>query len=131
VSVGQVEELPVHFSSMSHSPVLARQTVFAEENWQEVQQPSFASSQTEPSVNLQVLASQHLLSPQPSEPPQSQSSPSSTMPLPHCAPAMVTMPLLSERHSELTVLRPSAEQTLPIVHCENLVTSELVLGFMM
>jgi hypothetical protein len=84
--------------------------------WQlEVQQSSFAGSQTEPDVNLHVFGSQQESPAQPSVPPQSQSSPGSTMPLPHTLPVMVVTSLLLERQSVFTELRPMALQMFPIV----------------
>lgn len=115
---------------MSHSPRLARHTVSADENWQLLQQLSFASSHTAPSLNLQVLASQQLLLPQDSSPPQSQSSPSSTIPFPHWLPVIVVTPRFSDRQELLTLLRPMAEHIFPTVQGEKLSTSPAV-GFMM
>ena len=88
--------------------------VFADANWQPLQQSSLESSQTAFVLNLQVVGSQQLLPAQFSVPPQSQSSPSSTMPLPHWLPEMVTTPLFAVRQSDLTLFRPRAEQMLPI-----------------
>jgi len=53
------------------------------------------------------------------------------MPLPHCAPLMVTMFLLVERHCVLTELRPMALQMLPTVQGEKAVIPAGVNGFMM
>jgi hypothetical protein len=123
-SLGQALELPVHVSAMSQTPVLARQTVPDEEYWQLEQQLSFESSQTAPDLNLQVVASQQALSSHASVPPQSQSSPASTMPFPHWLPVIVTTPRLSVRHVDWMLLRPMAEQMLPIVHSEKLVIDD-------
>src|SRR5690606_19231041 len=85
LSAGQEPPVPEHFSSGSQGPVLARQTVSAPANWHwSVQHSSLAGSQMLFVVNLHVLGSQHGLFPHPSSPPQSHSSPASTMPLPHC-----------------------------------------------
>jgi len=111
--------------------VPARQIRSLLEIWQLLQQSSFASSQTAPDLNLQVEASQHWLLPQLSAPPQSQSSPSSTMPLPHCWPLMVVTPRLLLKHCVLTELRSMAEQMFPIEHGENWVMPSAVDGFMM
>lgn len=121
VSTGQVLELPVHVSAMSQAPVLARHTVFAGENWHLLQQLSLESSQTALFLYLHVFASQQGLSAQLASPPQSQSSPASTMPLPHLPPLIVTTPRFSERQLDLILLRPIAEQILPIVHGEKVV----------
>lgn len=129
-SVGQVGLLPVHLSSGSHSPVLALHTSSADANWQPLQQSSFESSQTALFRNRQVRGSQHWLPPQFSSPPQSQSSPVSTIPLPHWLPVMVGTPLLANRQSELTLFRPRAEQMLPIEQGLKLVIPRLVEGFM-
>jgi len=83
-SDGQLEEFPVHVSAGSQDPVLARHILPADASWQSWQQSSLLSSHTAPDLNLHVDASQHALSPQPPGPPQSHSSPGSTMPLPHC-----------------------------------------------
>jgi hypothetical protein len=131
VSAGHVEFVPLHTSSGLHDPVLGRHTVPFVASWQPRQHSSFASSHTDPVVNLHVFGSQHLLLPHPSVPPQSQSSPSSTIPLPHSCPVIVVTPVLSLRQSVLTLLRPIAEQMLPIVHGENDVTPSPVDGFMM
>lgn len=114
---------------MSHSPRLARHTVSADENWHLLQQLSLASSQTAPSLNLQVLASQQLSLPQDPSPPQSHSSPSSTIPFPHWLPVIVVTPRFWDRQELLTLLRPMAEQIFPIVQGEKLFTSP-ALGFM-
>jgi hypothetical protein len=116
VSLGQELEFPEQVSAMSQAFVLARQTVLAGVNWQLVQQLSLESSQTALFLNLHVFASQQALLAQFSSPPQSQSSPVSTMPLPHLLPMIVVTPRLSERQVDLILLRPMAEQMLPIVH---------------
>lgn len=121
----------MQYSAMSQTPVLARQTVPWDEYWQLEQQLSFESSQTALFLNLQVVASQQLLSPQPAVPPQSQSSPASTIPLPHWLPVMVTTPRLSVRQVDLILLRPIAEQMLPMVHSEKFVMVAAAYGFMM
>jgi hypothetical protein len=95
------------------------------------QQLSLESSQTALSLNLQVDASQQELSLQPSSPPQSQSSPDSTIPLPHWLPLMVTTPLLSDRQEDLMLFLPMAEQMFPMVQSENLVMLFIAYGFMM
>jgi hypothetical protein len=99
--------------------VLGLQTVSAEANWHDLQHSSLESSQTAVALKRQVVGSQHALSPQPSTPPQSQSSPSSTIPFPHCRGVIVMTPLLSEKHSVLTLERRKAEQILPIEHWLN------------
>lgn len=131
LSAGQSPVVPEQTSATSQGPAAARQVVLAAANWQPVQQASFESSHTAVLLNLQVVGSQHLLSPHPAVPPQSQSSPLSTMPLPHWLPVVVTTPLLSTRQLDWTLLRPIAEQMLPIVHCEKFSRSEDVVGFMM
>lgn len=128
---GQELEVPLQVSAMSHSPVLARQTVSAEANWHLLQQLSFESSHTALSLNLQVLASQQELSLQLSSSPQSHSSSPSTIPLPHWLPLMVTTPRLSDRQEDLMLFLPMAEQILPMVHSENLVIEFLAYGFIM
>jgi hypothetical protein len=90
-----------------------------------------ASSHTAPFLNLHVLASQHALVPQLAAPPQSQSSPSSTMPLPHCAPVMSGTPRLELKQKVLTLLRPMAEQMLPTEQGLKEVIPWAVDGFMM
>ncbi len=129
---GQLAEAPEQVSTGSHEPVLGRHTVplAARPHWR-VQHSSLEKSQTEPAVNLQVAALQHGLPAQPWAPPQSQSSPASTMPLPHWLPVMVTTSLLLVRHVDLTLLRPMAEQMLPTLQGENLVMPLPVEGFMM
>lgn len=131
-SLGQVAAVPAHVSSGSQVPVLARHTVPEEANlhWL-VQQSSLPGSQTELAVYLHVLASQQLLSLHPSSPPQSHSSSSSTMPLPHWLPVMVGTPRLSLRHVVLTLLRPMEEQMFPILQGEKSVIPVPVDGFMM
>lgn len=131
-SAGQLGAVPVQVSCGSQTPVLARQTVLAEANWQdEVQQSSLLGSHTAFCTNLQVVGSQHELLPHPLVPPQSQSSPVSTMPLPHWLPVMVAMSLLAVKHVVLTLLRPMALQMLPTLQAENLVMPDPVAGFMM
>ncbi len=81
---GQLAEVPEQVSAGSQEPVLGRQTVPLLDNWHcWVQHSSFEKSQTEPVVNLHVLGLQQGLLLQPCGPPQSQSSPASTMPFPH------------------------------------------------
>lgn len=131
-SAGQFGEAPVHVSCGSHTPVLARHTVPLLANLQEeVQHSSLAGSQTALVVNLQVVGLQQGLVPQPCVPPQSQSSPCSTMPLPHCDSAMVLTSRLLVRQLDLTLLRPMAEQMLPTLQGENCVMPPPVEGFMM
>lgn len=82
VSVGQVDELPVHISAVSHlSSLLARQVCVlgAKLHWS-VQQGLESGSQAAFSRNLQVAGSQQV---EFALDPGSQSSPSSTMPFPH------------------------------------------------
>ena len=83
--------MPLHVSCGSQGPWLARQTVEAEANWQSLQQSSLESSHTALFLNLHVDASQHALLPHWELPPQSQSSPASTMPLPHTGSPMVVI----------------------------------------
>lgn len=82
ISVGHVDELPVQNSDVSHLSSLdcLHNCVFGA-SWQLlVQQVEPLGSHTAPAVNLQVCESQHVeLLPKPG----SQSSPASTMPLPH------------------------------------------------
>ncbi len=83
---GQLGDVPEHTSAGSQVPVLGRQTVPLLAMWHCcVQHSSLEKSQTEPVVNLHVDGLQHGLLPQPCVPPQSQSSPDSTMPLPALA----------------------------------------------
>lgn len=70
-------------------------------------------SQTAVLTNLQVVASQHLLFPQPSTPPQSQSSPDSTIPLPHSFSVIILTSLLEVKHVVLTLRLLNAEQIFP------------------
>ena len=126
--MGQGLESPVHVSSMSQLPVLARQTVSAEANWQSVQHGPAASSQTAPSRNRHVDASQQSLQ-VPSSSPQSQSSPSSTMPFPHSPAVMVGTLSLSTRQLVSTSPDPIMEQTLPTVQDENSVCEVVKNGF--
>lgn len=81
-SGGQADELPVQFSGKSHLASFAsRQTcVDGAKEHCAVQQGVLAGSQIAPDVNLQVAESQHL---DVTLLPGSQSSPASTMPLPH------------------------------------------------
>ena len=118
-------------SVKSQGPELARQTLFEGANLQLEQHSSFVSSQTEPLVNLQVAPLQQVLPPHPCVPPQSHSSPLSTIPLPHWLPVIVTIPRLLTKQLELTLLRPKAEQMFPTVQGENCVIPSAVLGFMM
>lgn len=130
--MGQEDEFPVQVSTGSHDPVLARQTVVLEEYWHvELQQSSLDGSHTEAVVYLQVAASQHALPLHPDSPPQSQSSPVSTMPLPHWLPVMVTTFLLLVKQLESTDWRPKAEQMLPMEHEENCSMPSPVDGFIM
>ena len=130
-SVGHVAVLPVQRSSGSHDPVDGRHTVLADASWHLEQQSSLESSHTAPLLNLHVVGSQHGLSPHPAVPPQSQSSPLSTMPLPHCWPVMVVTSRLSVKHDVLTLLRNMAEQMLPTVQAEKVLTFDDEAGFIM
>ena len=108
-----------------------RQTIELDANWQlSVQQSSFEGSQTEFVVYLHVVGSQQLLSPHPSGPPQSHSSPISTIPLPHWEPEMIGTFLLSVRHCVFTAFLPIAEQMLPTEQGEKFRMLEPVDGFM-
>lgn len=82
LSAGQVALVPLHVSAVSQRGSTAgRQTCVAGARRQDdVQQAELDGSQTEPDVNLQVVGLQQL----DCWPPGSQSSPGSTMPLPHC-----------------------------------------------
>jgi len=131
LSAGQAPPSPGQTSLGSHVPVLARHTVPFAENWQLEQQESFASSQTAPFTNLQVDASQQGSSPQPASPPQSHSSPLSTIPFPHCGPEKVATFLLFERHDVSTDFRPIALQMFPIVQGLNALLPGCEYGFMM
>ena len=111
--------------------MLVLQTVPFVASWQFEQQSSLESSQTEPLVNLHVLGSQQGSFLQPEAPPQSQSSPCSTMPFPHCCPVKVCTFLLSERQLDLTLLRFMAEQMLPTEQALKLLMLLPVEGFMM
>ena len=81
-SAGQADELPVHVSAVSHlSSRDGRHTCVVGANvHRSVQHGLLAGSHTAPARNLQVLGSQQELDPRI---PGSQSSPGSTMPLPH------------------------------------------------
>lgn len=70
-------------------------------------------SQTALSTNLQVVGLQHLLVPQPSVPPQSHSSPASTIPFPHSFLVMILTSLLEVRHEVLTLRLLNAEHIFP------------------
>lgn len=110
--------LPVQVSSRSQTPVLARQTVLAGVNWQDVQQESLLSSQTLEPMKRQVVGLQQEFPRQPLSPPQSQSSPLSTIPFPHWEPVRVVRLRLETRQEERTRLAPRPEQMLPIVQGE-------------
>jgi hypothetical protein len=87
-SAGQAEKFPVHNSAVSQLGSLeARQTCVAGANWHcAVQHGELSGSQTALFRNLQVSESQHVEF----EPlPGSQSSPVSTIPLPHICSVMV------------------------------------------
>jgi hypothetical protein len=129
-SAGQNAEVPEQVSCGSHCPVLARQTVEADANWQLRQQSSLRSSQTDPVVNLQVVGLQHALPWQFAVPPQSQSSPVSTIPLPQMGSLIVETRRLSVKQVPLTELRERAVQTFPIVHKLNVSTPGDEDGFM-
>lgn len=131
LSGGQLGDLPVHFSSGSQGPVLALQTLSLDLYWQFSQHSSFESSQTALALNLHVRASQQGLPLHEASPPQSQSSPSSTIPFPHWLPVMVTTPRLFTRQSDRTLFRPMPEQMLPTVQGENCVIPRPEVGFMM
>lgn len=130
LSAGHVAEEPVHISAGSHSPVLGRQVCVDGANWQLLQHSSLESSQTALFLNLQVAASQHWFPAQLAVPPQSQSSPASTMPLPHCCPVIVVTPLLLLKQKVLTLFRWKAEQILPMEQGLNAVMPWPVEGFM-
>ena len=147
-SLGHEAEDPVQRSSGSHSPVEGRQTWSVPENWQLLQQSSLESSHTELFLNLHVAASQqlfpaHLLfsvtkccavewgTSYPSDPPQSQSSPVSTIPFPHLFSVIICTSLLSVKHCLLTLLEKNAPQMLPMVQGLNLSICSDVEGFMM
>jgi hypothetical protein len=97
--------------------VLGRQTVSAEANWQLVQHGLTASSHKAPTRNRQVDPSQQLFSAQLA--PQSHSSPTSTMPFPHCPSVMVVILLLLTRQLVLTPPERSWEQMFRMLHGEN------------
>ncbi len=111
LSSGQLDEVPVHVSAVSHlSSFAARHTVAAGAKLHcSVQHALLSGSHTAPFVNLHVDESQHdEVTPEPG----SQSSPSSTIPLPHICSEMVS--LASEalmRHVVLTP--PSPPRTEP------------------
>jgi len=131
-SAGQTALLPEQVSCGSQAPVELRQTVPELAKAQvDMQQSSLLGSQTAFALNLQVVASQHGLFPQPSTPPQSQSSPCSTIPFPHWEPLMVGTFLLDVRQPVFTELRPMAEQIFPILQGLKLVIPVAVDGFMM
>lgn len=89
-----------------------------------------AYSQTALSTNLQVVGLQHLLVPQPSTPPQSQSSPASTIPFPHSFLVMMLTSLLEVRHEVLTLRLLNAEQMFPTEQGLKASIRSLVDGFM-
>jgi hypothetical protein len=70
-------------------------------------------------VNLQVVGLQQGLFAHPDVPPQSQSSPASTMPFPHWLPVIVETSLFAVRQLVFTLFLPIAEQMLPIEQGEN------------
>lgn len=104
-SVGHADELPVHISAWSHWASFAglHTCVVGAKEHESVQQGLLAGSQTAPDLNLQVLTSQH----DEVEPfPGSQSSPSSTMPLPHICREMVFTPDPGSAKQVVLVLPP-------------------------
>jgi hypothetical protein len=83
----------------------------------------------EPVVNLQVVGSQQVSLPQPVGPPQSHSSPSSTMPLPHSPAVMRVTFLLEVRQVLEVVLVRKPLQMLPMVQGEKRFVASIVVGF--
>src|SRR5579859_3656036 len=94
-----------------------------------MQNESFESSHTDPVENLQVVGLQQLFPAQPAVPPQSHSSPSSTMPFPH-SPAVIRVTFLFEVRQDCdTSLFAKPEQILPIEQGENRFVASIVVGF--
>ncbi|KAI9037566.1 zincin [Aspergillus affinis] len=104
-------------------PELRRQTVSDDAYWQSLQHGPDASSQTALSRNRQVVPSQQEFPSQLS--PQSQSSPASTIPLPHSPGVMVGTSSLLIRQFVRTSPDPMAEQTFPKVQGEKSEWDEL------
>ncbi|KAK1145549.1 hypothetical protein N8T08_004107 [Aspergillus melleus] len=98
------------------APELRRQTVSEDAYRQSLQHGPDASSHTAPSRNRQVEPLQQEFPSQLS--PQSQSSPASTIPLPHSPGVMVGTSSLLIRQFVRTSPDPMAEQTLPRVQGE-------------
>ena len=101
-----------------------------DENWQSEQHSSIASSQADPCVYLQVKGLQHLLPAHEASPPQSQSSPSSTTPLPHSEIVFSFTFLLFTRHDDETSFEPKPLQILPMLQGEKVDSLIEAVGFM-
>lgn len=98
------------------------------EYWQEeVQHAELEGSQTAPEVNLQVEESQH---DEVVFPPGSQSSPSSTIPLPHCCKLITLLSPGVCIQLVDTALFPILLHIFPSVHPENVCSVVDVVGFM-
>ena len=80
-------------------------------------------------ANLQVVGLQQVFPAQPDVPPQSHSSPSSTMPLPH-SPAVMRVTFLFEVKQEAEIaFVAKPEQMFPIEHAEKRLVASIVVGF--
>lgn len=124
--------VPLQVSCGSQTPVDGRHTAPAAAYLQlEVQHSSLLGSHWELAVNLHVVGTQQVLFPHPLTPPQSHSSPASTIPLPHWLPVIVVISLFATKQEDLTEFRPRAEHMFPMVHAENLLTLGFDAGFMM
>ena len=105
-SVGHVEEFPVHVSAVSQlASLLGLHTCVdgANPHW-DVQHGLLSGSHNAPERNLQVLASQHGES---LPDPGSQSSPDSTIPLPHICKEMVWRAVAASTRQSVLVLPPA------------------------
>jgi hypothetical protein len=103
-SAGHIPLEPVHVSAVSHvASFAARQTVVLDANWHEpVQHSSFDESHTAPVANLHEDVQHVELMPDPG----SQSSPFSTMPLPHWLSEIVRCPALGVTKQDVFIIPP-------------------------
>jgi len=118
LSAGQVADVPVHVSTMSHALSLeGRQTCVEGANWHvPVQHGPESGSHNALGSSLHVVVSQHVeLTPTPG----SQSSPGSTIPLPHICRENVFCPGSGALMHVMSILLPLiSEQIFPIVQAE-------------
>lgn len=96
-----------------------------------MQHLSFDGSQTEPLVNLHVVGLQQLFPWQPCSPPQSHSSPVSTIPFPQTPSDIVGTSSFPRRQLVWMRFRPIAVQMVPMVQGENTLIARLEVGFIM